>query len=120
MGAVAFAASVAVTGVSNQESFALLQTWGWTFYGLAYLTMFAIPLFSKKEKGLRPGSWLQIGSASGFLVTLLFVVFSVLPVIPVASMWKYSLKVILVVLGANLFGWMLYRAGQRKKDGRIA
>jgi amino acid transporter len=120
MGAVALAASLAVTGVSNQESFALLQTWGWTFYGLAYLAMFAIPLFSKKEKGLRPGAWLRIGSASGFLVTLLFVVLSVLPVIPVASMWKYSLKVILVVLGANLFGWMLYRAGQRKKDGMMA
>jgi amino acid transporter len=114
MAGVALAASVAVTGVSNQESFALLQTWGWTFYGLAYLAMFAIPLLSKRTKGLRPGRWLQCAAASGFFVTLLFVVLSVLPVIPVASMWKYSLKVLLVVLGANLLGWMIYRAGQRK------
>jgi amino acid transporter len=114
MAGVALAASVAVTGVSNQESFALLQTWGWTFYGLAYLAMFAIPLLSKRTKGLRPGRWLQCAAASGFFVTLLFVVLSVLPVIPVASMWKYSLKVLLVVVGANLLGWMIYRAGQRK------
>jgi glutamate:GABA antiporter len=115
MGSVALAASVAVlVGAGNQESFTLLQTWAWTFYGLAYLVKFAIPLFSKKERGLRPGRWLQFAAASGFLVTLLFVVLSVLPVIPVASMWKYSLKVILVVLGANVLGWMIYRAGQRK------
>jgi amino acid transporter len=117
MGGVALAASVAVLiGAGNQESFTLLQTWAWTFYGLAYLVKFAIPLFSRKEKGLRPGPWLQFAAASGFLVTLLFVVLSMLPVIPVASLWKYSLKVILVVLGADLLGWMIYRAGQRKRE----
>jgi glutamate:GABA antiporter len=121
MGGVALAASVAVLiGAGNQESFTLLQTWAWTFYGLAYLVKFAIPLLSRKDKGLRPGLWLQFAAASGFLVTLLFVVLSVLPVIPVASVWKYSLKVILVVVGANLFGWMIYRAGQRKGDHTIA
>ena len=121
MGGVALAASVAVLiGAGNQESFTLLQTWAWTFYGLAYLVKFAIPLLSRKDKGLRPGLWLQFAAASGFLVTLLFVVLSVLPVIPVASVWKYSLKVILVVVGANLFGWMIYRAGQRKSEHPIA
>ena len=114
MGGVALAASMAVLiGAGSQESFALLQTWGWTCYGLAYLAMFAIPLVSAKAKGLRPGPWLRIGSAAGFLVTLLFVVFSVAPIIDVASVWKYSLKVVLVVLAANGFGWMIYQAGQR-------
>ena len=121
MGGVALAASVAVLfGAGNQESFALLQTWGWTFYGLAYLTMFAIPLFSAKDKGLRPRLWLQLGCASGFLVTLLFVVLSVVPVIPVQSLWKYWVKVILVVVAANWFGWMIYRAGQRSATDGVA
>ena len=115
MGGVSLSASVAVLiGVSNQESFALLQTWAWTFYGLAYLGLFAIPLFSAKEKGLRPGLLLQLGSASGFLVTLLFVVLSVVPIVSVVSVWKYSLKIVLVVLVANFFGWLIYAAGQRK------
>lgn len=113
MGGVALAASVAVLiGAGNQESFVLLQTWAWTFYGLAYLAKFAIPLFSAKEKGLRPGRWLRLGAAAGFLVTLLFVVLSVQPVIPVASKVGYSLKVAGVVVGANILGWMFYRAGQ--------
>ena len=86
MAGVALVASLAVLiGVGSQESFALLQTWGWTCYGLAYLAMFAIPLFSAKDKGLRPGYWLRIGSASGLLVTLLFVTLSVVPIIDVTS-----------------------------------
>ena len=90
----------------------MLQTWGWTFYGLAYLTMFAIPLFSAKEKGLRPQNGLRVGAASGFLVTLLFVLLSVVPIVPVAaSVWKYCLKVILVVIAANCFGCAIYRTG---------
>jgi amino acid transporter len=118
MGGVALAASMAVlVGAGNQESFALLQTWGWTFYGLAYLTMFAIPLFSAREKGLRPRNWLRAGAASGFLVTLLFVSLSVVPIVPVASVWKYCLKVILVVIAANCFGYAIYRARPRASSG---
>jgi glutamate:GABA antiporter len=111
MGGVALATSMAVlVGAGSQESFALLQTWGWTFYGLAYLTMFAIPLFSAKEKGLRPQNWLRTGAASGFLITLLFVLLSVVPIVPVASVWKYCLKIIFVVIAANCFGYAIYRA----------
>lgn len=115
MGGVALASSTAVlVGAGSQESFILLQTWAWTFYGLAYLVKFAIPLVSPKEKGLRPRAWLRLGAASGFLVTLLFVLLSAQPVIPVASKVGYFAKVVLVVLGANVIGWMIYRAGQRK------
>ncbi len=117
MGGVALAASMAVLiGAGSQESFVLLQIWAWTFYGFAYLAKFAIPLISAKEKGFRPGLWLQIAAASGFLVTLLFVSLSVLPVIPVANAWTYAMKIALVVLGANFLGWMIYRVGQRKSQ----
>lgn len=115
MGGVALVASMAVlVGTGSQESFALLQIWTWTFYGLAYLAKFAIPLFSAKEKGLRPGRWLRVGAASGFAVTLLFVLLSVLPIVAVNSKLGYSVKVVGVVLGANVVGWLIYRAGQRK------
>lgn len=119
MGGVALASSVAVLiGSGNQESFILLQTWAWTFYGLAYLVKFAIPLLSAREKGLRPRPWLQLGAATGFLVTLLFVLLSVQPVIPVASRVVYLLKVVVVVVGANFLGWTIYRAGQRASVSR--
>jgi amino acid transporter len=117
MGVVALTTSVAVLiGSGNQESFVLLQTWAWTFYGLTYLVKFAIPLVSSKEKGLRPGMWMRVGAATGFLITLLFVLLSVQPVIPVASRVGYFFKVALVILGANLVGWTIYRAGQRRES----
>jgi len=120
MGGVALVASMAVLiGAGSQESFVLLQIWAWTFYGFAYLAKFAIPLFSAKEKGLRPGTWLRIGAASGFLVTLLFICLSVLPVIPVASVSRYAMKIALVVIGANALGWMIYRAGRQKSAERL-
>ncbi len=121
MGAVALASSTAVLiGSGSQESFVLLQTWAWTFYGLAYLVKFAIPLISSKQKGLRPGAWLRLGAASGFLVTLLFVLLSVQPVIPVASKVGYFMKVAVVIVGANFVGWTIYRTGHRKRIRTLA
>ncbi len=115
MGGIALAASTAVlVGAGNQEAFELLQIWSWTFYGLAYVAMFAIPLFSPKAKGIRPGLWLRIGAASGLIVTLSFIGMSVFPIVDVTSRLGYSLKISLVVLGANFLGWIIYKAGQRK------
>lgn len=109
-------AVVALIGVGPDESYELLLTWSFTFYGIAYLALFAIPIFSPKSRGLRPPLGVRIAAASGLVVTLLFVVLSIFPVIRVGSSLVYSLKVAGVVLGANLIGWITYRAGKRKKS----
>lgn len=115
LGAVTLAGSaVALVGVGPQEAYELLLTWGFTFYAIAYLALFAIPFLSPKERGLRPRWWLRLAAASGFLMTLVYVVLSIFPVIDVESSWRYSLKIATVVLGANVLGWMIYRAGRRK------
>jgi hypothetical protein len=106
--------AAALIGVGPQEAYELLLTWGFTFYAIAYLALFAIPFLSPKERGLRPGLWLRISAVSGLLMTLLFVVLSIFPIIDVESSWAYSLKIAGVVLGANLLGGMIYRAGRRK------
>ena len=117
LGGATLAASIAaLIGVGEQEAYELLLTWGFTFYGLAYLALFAIPLLAPKASGIRPGLVLRAAAASGFLVTLLFVVLSIFPVIRVESQSRYSLKIAGVVLAANLLGWILYRAGRRKRD----
>ena len=46
--------SAALIGVGQQESYELLLTWSFTFYGIAYLALFAIPIFAPKNRGLRP------------------------------------------------------------------
>jgi glutamate:GABA antiporter len=115
LGAVTMAVALAaLIGVGREESYELLLTWSFTFYGLAYVALFAIPIFSRKERGLRPRLWVRVAAALGLLVTLLFVALSIFPVIDVASSWRYSLKIAGIVLGGNFLGWMIYRAGQRK------
>jgi len=115
LGGATLAASIAaLIGVGEQEAYEVLLTWGFTFYGVAYLALFAIPLFAPKASGIRPRLALRLAAASGFLVTLLFVILSIFPVIRVESQSRYSLKIAGVVLGANLLGWMIYRAGQRR------
>lgn len=115
MGGVALVASTAaLVGSGNQEAFALLQICSWTFYGLAYIAMFAIPLFAPKQKEIRPGLWLRVGAASGMIMTLLFVSLSVFPIVDVSSRLGYSLKIVLVILGANVLGWMTYQKGKQK------
>jgi amino acid transporter len=119
LGGATLAASVAaLTGVGEQEAYELLLTWGFTFYGIAYLALFAIPLLAPKTSGIRPRLGLRIAAASGFLVTLLFVALSIFPVISVESESRYSLKIAAVVLAANLLGGIIYRAGQRKSVQR--
>lgn len=114
LGGATLAASIAaLIGVGEQEAYELLLTWGFTFYGMAYLALFSIPLFAPKQSGIRPRLALRVAAASGLLVTLLFVGLSIFPVIDVASSWRYSVKIAAVVLGANLLGWMIYRAGRK-------
>jgi glutamate:GABA antiporter len=115
LGAVTLAGSaVALIGVGPQEAYELLLTWAFTFYAIVYLALFAIPFLSPKNRGLRPRLWLRLAAISGFLMTLLYVVLSIFPIIDVESSWGYCLKIAAVVLGANFVGWMIYRAGRRR------
>jgi len=107
--------AAALIGVGPQEAYELLLTWAFTFYAVAYLALFAIPFLSPKDRGLRPRLWLRLAAMSGFLMTLLYVVLSIFPIINVESSRGYSLKIAGVVLGANFLGWMIYRAGRGKK-----
>lgn len=109
LGGVTLAASTAVLlGVGQQEAFSLLQIWGFTCYAIAYLALFAIPLFAARRSGLRAPLWLSLLSCFGFLLTLLFVVLSVFPIIPVASESLYTVKTIAVLLLANSAALLLY------------
>jgi glutamate:GABA antiporter len=119
VGGIAFVAGLAVLiGVGHQEAFALLQIWIWTCYAVAYLAMFAIPLVTWRRKGISAPWWLRLAAGSGFLVTLLFVLLSVFPIIPVVSQANYAVKTVAIVLGANCLALLLYRIGRQKHTSR--
>ena len=116
LGAATLVVAIAsLIGAGHEESFELLLTWSFTFYGIAYLALFAIPVLARKERGLRASLGVRVAAISGFLVTLLFVVLSVFPIISVGSAGHYSLKIAGVVLGANVLGYIIYRANPRER-----
>lgn len=102
-------------GAGNQEAFQLLWNGGAVFYALTYLVMFAIPLFGLRGVEPRPPVWLRLAAASGFLMTLLNVILSVFPIIQVESRWRFAVKILAVIVGANLIGALILLVAARKK-----
>jgi amino acid transporter len=115
VGAVALAIGLlSLTGVGAQEAFQLLDNAGGVFYALTYLVLFAIPMFGMKAFGVRAPVWLKIACASGFLVTLIYIVFAVAPITDVASDLGFASKIILTVVIANAMGLLVYALGKRR------
>jgi len=116
VGAVTFALGiVSLLGVGEQEAFQLLDNAAGVFYAMAYVALFAIPLFGLKGSGERVSFWLKALSACGLLVTLLYIVLSVFPIVDVESWLLYGLKISGVIVAANLVGVGLYLAAARRR-----
>jgi amino acid transporter len=111
VGAVTFAFSVAgLIGVGKQEAFQLLWNASAIFYALTYLVMFAIPI-----AGLPAPGWLKVAAASGFLMTLAFVVLSILPIVQVESPLVFALKISTVVVLTNAAGLAIFLSSRRRR-----
>lgn len=111
----AFAVSlVSLIGVGQAEAFQLLFNAGGIFYALTYVVMFAIPLFGLRGAGPRPSPWLRIASWSGLLMTVLYVVLSVFPIIAVGSVAGFALKISGVIVLMNVVGVGVLVAGSRR------
>jgi amino acid transporter len=112
---VTLAGSIAaLIGVNTEEAFSLVQIWAFTLYGLVYLVMFTIPLRTNPAREIDPRLWLRVASCSGFVVTLVFVVLSVFPVIDVPNAASYAWKTVGVVVGANVLGSVFYSWSRRR------
>ena len=115
VGATTFVIStLGLVGVGKQEAFQILWNSAGIFYGLTYLAMFAVPLVGLRRAGVVAPAWVKLCAASGFLMTLLYVGLSVLPIIPVGSRTVFALKITGLIVIANLVGVALYAAGQRR------
>jgi amino acid transporter len=115
VGAVTLVLGVlSLMGVHAQEAFQLIDNAGGVFYALTYLALFAIPLFGMKALGVRAPWWLKIACVSGFLVTLIYIRFAIVPITEVGSPLSFALKIVSVVLIANVIGVTIYVLGKRK------
>ena len=58
--------------------------------------------------------WLRLASLSGLLMTMLYIVLSVFPIIKVESVSTFAFKITMMVVALNLVGiGILLSAGQR-------
>jgi amino acid transporter len=105
---------LSLSGVGAQEAFQLLDNAGGVFYACTYLVLFAIPIFGMKKFGVAAPLWLKIACASGFIVTLIYIGFTVVPIIDVVSWFQFAIKIVLVVVLANAVGVLLYWIGKRR------
>ena len=104
---------LSLTGVGAQEAFQLLDNAGGVFYAATYLVLFAIPLFGMKAFGIAAPIWLKIACASGFVVSLIYIGFTIIPIITVESGFNFAAKIIGVVVVANALGLCVYFLGKR-------
>jgi len=106
--------AVSLSGVHAHEAFQLIDNAGGVFYALTYLVLFAIPLFGMKALGVKAPWWLKIACASGFIVTLIYIRYSIVPITNVEDLRSFGLKIIVTVVLANVAGVGLYVVRTRK------
>jgi amino acid transporter len=106
---------VASAGTGAQEAFQLIVTSSNFCYGVNYVLMFAVPLvvgtrFSQRPD-LHPGVVLRLACVCGVAVTLLSMVFNLVPIVDVPHPWLFAFKVALVAIAVNLIGAAIYWRG---------
>jgi glutamate:GABA antiporter len=107
-----------ISGVGQQEAFQLLTNASEIFYALAYLAMFALPLFGLRALGVKPAWWIRAAMATGFLVSLLFCAMAILPIVDVASRLSFAAKISGVIVAGNAVGVSLYWLETRRSGAR--
>ncbi len=121
VGAVTLAIGLAgLIGVGEQEAFQILQNAAGIFYALTYLVMFALPIVGLRGFRERPPLWVITTSLSGFLMTLLYVVLSVFPIINVENPLLFTAKVSGVIIVANVLGAAIFLLASRRKSHTVA
>ena len=108
-------------GTGANEAFQLLATSSFVCYGVNYLLMFLVPLlvgtrFSLRPD-LRPPLLVRAACVCGASVTVLSMIFNLVPIVDVARPWMFALKVGFTALGINLIGAAIYWRGTRLKVG---
>ena len=113
-------ALLSFSGTRAEEAFHLLDNAGGVFYASTYLVLFAIPIFGMKAFGVKPPLWLKLACASGFIVSVIYIGFTIVPIIDVPSPLWFAVKIIAVVVIANLVGLVIYSLGKGRSEAALS
>ncbi|MBV8830340.1 MAG: APC family permease [Acidobacteriaceae bacterium] len=103
-------------GVHEQEAMQLLQNASNAHYGIAYVLLFALPLFATAHFRRMLPRWLQAVALAGFLSSIVAVLIAIYPIVDVESRLSYACKIGAVVAGSNLLAVLIYRRVRTKAN----
>jgi amino acid transporter len=110
---------LSMLGVREQEASQLLLNASIVHYAIAYVALFALPVFgSRKLRSALPG-WLKAAAVAGMAASAIALLIAVYPVVDVVSRASYAAKISGVVVLTNIAGVALYRAGKRRSQRAV-
>ncbi|HEY0459677.1 MAG TPA: APC family permease [Pyrinomonadaceae bacterium] len=110
---------VGLIGVGKQEAFQLLWNASGVFYALTYLVMFALPLFGLRKSNAALPVWVKLVALSGFLMTLLFVSLSIVPIVEVESRLMFAAKITGLIVITNIIGLAIFLAAEKRRKASL-
>jgi glutamate:GABA antiporter len=106
---------LSLLGVKEQEASQLLTLASIVHYAIAYVALFALPLFGRAALRRQLPPWLKVAAAAGMVSSLVALLISVYPVVDVVSRLAFAEKICAVVVVSNMAGVLIYRLGQARK-----
>ena len=104
-----------LVGAHAQEAFQLVDNAATLFYGIAYVIMFAIPIFGQAIQGAKTPLWLRAISATGLAISLMAIVFTVFPIVDVENAYIFGAKILAVAIIANVIGLAIFLADKKRR-----
>ena len=105
---------LSLLGVGAQESNQLLVAASTVHYALAYIALFALPLFGAAAFRAQLPGWLKLAAAGGLFSSLVALGISVYPIVDVVSRTAFAGKICAVVAISNMAGVLIYRVGKAR------
>jgi glutamate:GABA antiporter len=107
---------LSMMGVREQEASQLLAAASIALYAIAYVALFALPLFGSRALRDALPAWVKVAALAGLVSSLVSLVIGVYPIVNVTSRGEYAAKIATVVVISNLAGLLVYRAGHRRRS----
>jgi amino acid transporter len=105
---------LSMLGVREQEASQLLLNASIVHYAIAYVALFALPVFGSRKLRLALPGWLKAVALAGMGASAIALLIAVYPIVDVVSRASYAAKISGVVVLTNIAGVALYRAGKRR------
>jgi glutamate:GABA antiporter len=110
---------LSMLGVREQEASQLLTNASIVHYAIAYVALFALPVFGNRKLRSKLPGWLMPVALAGMAASAVALLFAVYPIVDVVSRGSYAAKISGVVVLTNIAGVALYRAGKRRAERTI-